>query len=106
MQIPVRSRYWHGQASLVEAVVRHAWPCRCAHASQHVCDGVRVLRTPRACCEAFAGKCGTMVDVLACPALLLRAGANPRHQTSPAGRQARAEALSPWSQERRWHLKL
>jgi hypothetical protein len=35
------SRYWHGRAYLVEAVVRHAWTYRCAHTNQHVCDGVR-----------------------------------------------------------------
>jgi len=26
--LPAVSRYWHGQASLVEAVVRHAWTYR------------------------------------------------------------------------------
>ena len=43
--VSAASRYWHGQASLVEGVVRHAWTCRCAHTSQPVGDGVRMLRT-------------------------------------------------------------
>jgi len=58
--VPAVSRYWHGQAYLVEGVVHHAGTCWCAHTSQHVCNGVRVLRTLPACCEAHAGKSGTL----------------------------------------------
>src|SRR5262249_10815805 len=50
------------------------------------------LWTRLSCFEAFSGKSASMIDVLACPAPLLGAGANHRQQTSPSGRHARAEA--------------
>jgi hypothetical protein len=78
--VPVVSSYWHGQASRVAGVVRHAWTYRCAHTSQHVCDGVRVLRTLLACGEAHAGKSGTLLHVVTHAAPLSLGGPTIAHR--------------------------
>lgn len=55
--------------------------------SQNVCDGVRVLRTPLSCFEAFSGKCGRLLNVFAYAVLLTLFSANDRKQACVSGRR-------------------